>query len=153
MTTYYTKKGRRYTPVAEHDHGVLDSLPYGCHLVIVEKGSLSRKYKIDPAFAPLIAAGHYSKDQMCSAMQKASEARPKKTPVSEKEREAWKQLQEALGDDTFYLTYPSLYEIAEAGVTAMQEEANAMLANPAVAKAYENFLTVYRLAKEHSTEE
>ena len=152
MTTFYIKKGRRYVPVSEYDSDLMDAYPYGTHLVVVKPGSTSRKYTIDPAFAPMIAAGEFARDRMCTALHEASQARPKSPIATEEQQKAWKQLQTAFGAQLFFLEYPSMNEVAEAGIKAMQEEAEKMLENPAVRKAYERFLMVYELAKDHTNE-
>lgn len=145
---YYEKVGRRYVPVAEYDSDFLDSFPKGNHLVMSYPGGRSTRYNIDPALAPMIAAGRFAEDKMLDVMRKASEGKPKVRPFTEKQIKAWKQLQEAMGDEMFYLQYPSNMDIVEAGVKAMQEEANKMLEHPSVRDAYNQFMVVYNLVKE-----
>ena len=149
---YYTKVGRRYVPVAEYDSDFLDSFPKGTHIVMSYPGGRSTRYNIDPALAPMIAAGRFAENKMLDVMRKASEARPKERPFTEKQRKAWKQLQKAMGEEMFYLQYPSNMDIVEAGIEAMQEEANKMLAHPSVRDAYNQFMMVYQLVKEESNE-
>jgi hypothetical protein len=79
---YYEKKGRRYVPVSEYDSEYLDSFPKGNHLVMCYPGGSSRRFCIDPALAPMIAAGRYAEDVICDAMRKASEIRPKRAPIT-----------------------------------------------------------------------
>lgn len=146
---YYQKVGRRYVPVSEYDSDFLDAFPEGAHLVMTTPGSKSTHYRIDPALAPMIAAGRFAENKMLDAMRQASEGRPKQRPFTEKQVKAWKQLQKAMGDEMFYLQYPSNMDIVEAGIKAMQEEASKLLKNPAVKKAYEHFLLVCELTKEH----
>ena len=149
---YYTKVGRRYVPVAEYDSDFLDSFPKGTHIVMSYPGGRSTRYNIDPALAPMIAAGRFAENKMLDVMRKASEARPKERPFTEKQRKAWKQLQKAMGEEMFYLQYPSNMDIVEAGIEAMQEEANKMLEHPSVRDAYNQFMMVYQLVKEESNE-
>ena len=149
---YYTKVGRRYVPVAEYDSDFLDSFPKGTHIVMSYPGGRSTRYNIDPALAPMIAAGRFAENKMLDAMRQASEARPKERPFTEKQRKAWKQLQKAMGEEMFYLQYPSNMDIVEAGIEAMQEEANKMLEHPSVRDAYNQFMMVYQLVKEESNE-
>lgn len=146
--TFYKKVGHRYVPVSEYDNALMDALPKGAHLFIVDPGGKSVRYNIDPALAPMIAAGRYAEDKMLDAMRKISEARPSVTHLTEKQREAWGAMQKTLGDDRFYLTYPSHFEIVQEGIKAMQDEAEKMLTNPSVKKAYEHFLLVAELTKE-----
>lgn len=147
---YYEKVGRKYVPVAEYDSDFLDSFAKGTHLVMVYPGGSSRKFNIDPAFAPMIAAGRYAEDAICKAISKASELRPERTPVTPEQQEAWERLAEALGDDRCTLRGLSIHDCAEAGVKAMQEEADKLLSNPAVRKAYERFLLICELTKENN---
>jgi hypothetical protein len=149
---YYTKVGRRYVPVAEYDSDFLDSFPKGTHIVMSYPGGRSTRYNIDPALAPMIAAGRFAENKILDAMRQASEARPKERPFTEKQRKAWKQLQKAMGEEMFYLQYPSNMDIVEAGIEAMQEEANKMLEHPSVRDAYNQFMMVYKLVKEESNE-
>jgi hypothetical protein len=145
---FYKKVGRRYVPVSEYDNALTDALPNGAHLIIVNPGGKSTRYNIDPALAPMIAAGRYAEDKMLDAIRKISEARPSVTQLTEEQQQAWKIMQEALGEDRFYLTYPSHFEIVQEGIKAMQNEAEKMLTNPSVKKAYEHFLLVAELTKE-----
>jgi len=149
---YYEKVGRRYKPVYEYDNDFLDSFPKGNHLVMVYPGGSSRRYNIDPALAPMIAAGRYAEDKIFDEMRKVSEARPKVTPLTDEQRSAWQKMQKAMGEDLFYLQYASHRDIVEAGVKAMQEEANKMLEHPSVRDAYNQFLMVYQLVKEDTNE-
>jgi hypothetical protein len=55
-----------------------------------------------------------------------------------------------MGERGRYVHYKSVHDIAEAGVKAMVEEADKLLQNPTVRKAYDKFLMVAELAKEKS---
>ena len=144
---YYEKKGRRYVPVAEYDNDLLDAFTKGTHLVQVYPGGASRRYNIDPAYAPMIAAGRVAEDAICRAISKASELRPKQTPITEGQRKAWTKLAKEFGDELCTLQGLSAHDCAEAGVKAMMAEADRLLTNPAVRKAYDRFLLVSELAK------
>ena len=89
---YYEKRGRRYVPIAEYDSDYLDSFPKGDHLVSVYPGGSSRRFCIDPNYAALIAAGRVAEDAICSAMHKASEAKPTRKPITERQRAAWENM-------------------------------------------------------------
>jgi hypothetical protein len=145
---YYEKVGRRYVPVAEYDNNLLDSFTKGTHLVQVYPGGSSRRFNIDPAYAPMIAAGRVAEDAISSAIVKASEMRPHNKPITEKQKKAWDNLSKAFGSDRYYVEIPSAREIAEEGVKAMAKEAELLLDHPAARKAYENFLIVCELVKE-----
>lgn len=145
---YYEKQGRRYVPVAEYDNDFLDSFTKGNHLVMCYPGGVSRRFNIEPALAPMIAAGRYAEDAICRALNKASEMRPARTPITPAQQRAWKTLAKAFGDELATLHGASIHDIAEAGVNAMQEEANKLLKHEAVKQAYEHFMLVCALAKE-----
>ena len=63
---YYEKRGRRYVPIAEYDSTYLDSFTKGAHLVMCYPGGTSRRFNINPAYAPMIAAGRYQSHHIWS---------------------------------------------------------------------------------------
>ena len=142
---YYEKVGRRYVPVAEYDNEFLDSFPKGNHLVMCYPGGQSRRFNINPALAPMIAAGRYAEDAMSAALVKASEMRPHNTPITEKQKKAWQALANAFGDDRYYIEIPSAREVTEAGIKAMETEANRLLEHPMVQAAYDEFMATCKL--------
>jgi hypothetical protein len=97
----------------------------------------------------MIAAGRVAEDAITRAISAASELRPQQTPLTEGQRKAWKKLANEFGNDLATLQINSARDIAEAGLKAMMEEADKLLANPTVRKAYEKFLFVAELTKEH----
>jgi hypothetical protein len=147
---YYIKEGRKYVPVSEYDNELLDSFTKGNHLVCVYPGGSSRRYNIDPNYAAMIAAGRVAEDAISRAINKASELSPQRTPLTEGQRKAWENLAKEFGQDLCTLQGASTRDIAEAGVKAMQEEADKLMTNPAVKKAYEHFMLVCELTKEHN---
>jgi hypothetical protein len=149
-TIFYIKKGRRYIPHSTYSTEFCDSFPKGTHLVDVYPGGTSRRFNIDPAYAPMIAAGRVAEDAMSRAISKASELRPRQTPLTEGQRRAWRKLAKEFGDELATLNINSARDIAEAGIKAQMEEAEKLLANPTVRKAYEKFLFVAELTKEHN---
>ena len=100
----------------------------------------------------MIAAGRVAEDKMCEAVRRASEMRPQRTPITEGQRRAWRKLAKELGDDLATLSIASARDIAEAGVKAMQVEAEQLMTNSAVKLAYEQFLLVCELSKSHQVE-
>jgi hypothetical protein len=147
---YYEKVGRRYVPVSEYDNDFLDSFAKGTHLVMSYPGGKSTRYNIDPNYAAMIAAGRVAEDAICKAISKASELRPKSTPITLGQKQAWEKLAKEFGDDLCTLHGLSVHDCAEAGVKAMMEEADKLLANPTVRKAYEKFLFIAALTKDHT---
>ena len=144
---YYEKRGRRYVPVQEYDGDFMDSYSKGTHLLMVYPGGQSRRYNIDPNYAAMIAAGRVAEDAICRAISKASEMRPQRTPITPGQKKAWEKLVKEFGDDLATLSMGSARDHAEAGLKAMQEEADKLLTNPAVRLAYEQFLLVCELTK------
>lgn len=145
---YYVKEGRRYKPVAEYDSDLMDSFAKGNHLVMCYPGGTSRRFNIDPALAPMIAAGRYAEDAISRAISKAAELRPQRTPITEAQQKAWRKLAKEMGDELCTLTGLSVRDCAEAGVNAMQAEADKLMQHPAVRDAYEQFQLVCKLVKE-----
>ena len=147
---YYEKRGRRYYPVAEYDNDYMDSFPKGNHLVMCYPGGTSRRFNVEPDNAAMIAAGRVAEDAICRAISKASELRPKNTPITETQQKAWRKFSKEMGDELCTLYGLSARDCAEAGVKAMQEEADKLMTNPAVKKAYEHFQLVCELTREHN---
>jgi hypothetical protein len=150
-TIFYIKKGRRYVPHSSYSSEFCDSFPKGTHLVQSYPGGSMRRFNIDPAYAPMIAAGRVAEEKISEAIMKANELRPQTTPITPAAHKAWMELKKELGDEAM-LTRGSAREAAEQAVKAMADEAEKLLGNPTVRKAYEHFLLVCELAKEHKRE-
>ena len=146
---FYVKEGRKYKPVSYYDSRVMDGFGVGTHIVMVYPGGSSRRYQIDPNHAAMIAAGRVAEDAISQAIVRASEMRPHRKPITEEQRQAWQQLTEAFGDERYAVEIPSAREVAEEGVKAMMKEADALMANPMVRKAFERFLFIAELTREH----
>jgi len=149
---FYEKVGRRYVPVAEYDNELLDSFPKGNHLVMSYPGGTSRRFNIDPNYAAMIAAGRVAEDAICRAISKASELRPKSTPITLGQKKAWEKLAKEFGDDLCTLHGLSVHDCAEAGVKAMMEEAEKLFQNESVRKAYNHFMLLCELTKEQQSD-
>ena len=149
---YYEKVGRRYKPVAEYDNMLMDSFPKGDHLVMCYPGGSSRRFNINPAYAPMIAAGRVAEDAISKAVVKASEMRPHNKPITEKQKAAWEALAKSFGDDRYYVEIPSAREIAEEGIKAMTLEAEKLLEHESVRKAYDHFMLMCQLVKENNAQ-
>ena len=147
---FYKKQGRKYIPVSEYDSEYLDSFSKGTHIVMCYPGGQSRRYNIDPNYASMIAAGRVAEDEMCKAISAASEMRPRQNPITEGQRRAWKKLAKEFGDELATLTISSSRDIAEAGIRAMQLEADKLMSNESVRKAYEHFVLVCQLTKQQA---
>lgn len=145
---YYEKVGRKYQPIAEYDSDMLDSFLEGDHLVHCRPGGVSRCYNIDPDYAAMIAAGRVAKDAICDAIRQASELRPTRNPITPAQKRAWQQLAEEFGDELLCLNGASAWDIAEAGIKAMQAEADKLMQHKSVRDAYEYFMLMCQLTKE-----
>jgi hypothetical protein len=145
---FYKKVGRKYVPVYEYDQELLDAFPKGDHLVSVYPGGSSRRFNIDPAYAPMIAAGRVAEDAISKKLMEASDLRPKSAPITEEQRKAWDNLVKEFGEEARCLEWPSAREACEAAVKAMSVEAERLLDHPAARKAYDNFMLVAKLVQE-----
>jgi hypothetical protein len=148
---FYIKKGRRYVPHSTYSSEFCDSFPKGTHLVQSYPGGSMRRFNIDPAYAPMIAAGRVAEDAISNALMKANELRPQTTPITPSAQKAWQKLKKELGNEAM-LTRGSAREAAEMAVKAMADEAEKLLENPSVRKAYERFLLIAELTKDHTNE-
>ena len=146
---FYEKVGRRYKPVYEYDQTLMDAFPKGSHLVICYPGGQSKRYNIDPNYAAMIAAGRVAEDAMSEAIRKASELRPQKTTITPGQKRAWENLAREFGTELATLQGSSARDIAEAGLQAMQTEADKLMKHESVKRAYEQFLLVCKLTKEN----
>ncbi len=145
---FYEKVGRRYIPVSEYDSALLDSFTKGNHLVMSYPGGKSTRYNVDPNYAAMIAAGRVAEDKISDAIRKASDLRTRSKPITPGQRKAWDNLVEEFGEEARQLEWPSAREVAEAGVKAMQEEADKLMQNPSVRDAYEAFLVTCALTRD-----
>lgn len=145
---FYKKDGRRYVPVSEYDSELLDAFPKGDHLVSVYPGGASRRFNIEPALAPMIAAGRYAEDAICRKIQEATELRPMNREIDEATQRKWKKFIATIPEDfRFMFTHGSARDAAEAGIKAMQEEADNLMKHESVRKSYEHFMLMCQLAK------
>ena len=147
-TIFYIKKGRRYIPHSYYSNEMCDAFPKGDHLVSVYSGGSSRRFNVNPAYAPMIAAGRVAEDAISRALMKASDLRPKRAPMTPGQIKAWDNLVKELGEEARYLEWPSAREACEEAVKAMQKEADKLLQHDSVRKAYDHFLLLCELTKE-----
>lgn len=152
---FYRKRGRKYEPVSEYDSDLLDAFTKGTHLVEVYPGGSSRRYNIDPAYAPMIAAGRVAEDAISRVIMEKSALRvpEKHQPLTPEQKQAWEHLASTFGEERFALEWCSYREAAEAGVKAMMDEAEKLMSNPSVRRAFNNFILVCQLTKEKANNE
>ena len=149
---FYERVGRRYKPVYEYDQTLMDAFPKGAHLVICYPGGQSTRYKVDPNYAAMIAAGRIAEDTISAALMRASDMRPKSRPITPEQKAAWENLVQAFGPDARYLEWPSAREACEEAVKAMQAEADKLMQHESVKQAYNHFQLVCDLTKENKNE-
>ena len=151
---YYKKQGRRYVPVAEYDNKLMDSFSKGAHLVLSYPGGSSRRFNIDPAYAPMIAAGRVAEDAISNVIVKATELRRNSRMAKELtpgQKDAWENLVKEFGEDARALEWPSAREACEEAVKAMQVEAVKLLNTPAVKEAYDHFMFIAKLTHDENS--
>jgi hypothetical protein len=150
--TFYKKVGRKYVPVREYDDELVSAFPHGNHLVMCYPGGKTTRYNIEPEYAPMIAAGRICEDVISKAIMKAHEIRPyQNRELTPEQRVAWDNLVLVLGDGARYIEWPSAREVTDAAVKAMADEAVKMLENESVKLAYDQFIMMATLAKEHQS--
>jgi hypothetical protein len=150
-TIFYKKVGRKYESVYEYDQTLMDALPKGSHLICVYPGGKSTRYNVDPNHAAMIAAGRVAEEAISKKLMEASELRlqrkDRERKLTEEEKAAWDNLVRVFGDSARQLEWPSVRECAEAGVKAMQEEADQLMQHESVRKAYDHFILMCQMVK------
>jgi hypothetical protein len=150
---YYEKRGRRYVPVAEYDNDLLDSFPKGNHLVMSYPGGASRRFNIDPNYAAMIAAGRVAEDAISNKIREVTDLRPMNREIDEQTQKRWQEVIKVLPDDMrFMFSHGSARDAAEAGVKAMQLEADKLMKHEGVRKAYDHFMLMCELTKERQND-
>jgi hypothetical protein len=140
----------RYEPVSEYDNEIMDAVPHnGTTLIHSYKNGQMRRYNIEPAIAPMVAASMALEQSLTDILSKASEYKPAQTPITPEQRKAWKALSKSFGTTSMTLYGPSLHDIAESMLTAIRAEAEKLLTNAAVKASYEEFLMIAALSKNH----
>ena len=154
-TIFYKKVGRRYEPVYEYDQILMDAFPKGTHIVMCYPGGQSRRYHVDPNYAAMIAAGRVAEDAISKKIMDASALRvpERDKPLTPAQLKAWKALAKAFGKEQYALEWCSYREAAEAGVKAMQEEADKLMTNPIIRKSFERFVMLCELTRERQKQE
>lgn len=123
MKTLYEKRGRRYVPVAEYGREMTDMLPEGAHLIIVQPGSKTTLYNVEPDRAAIILGVQQSLDQVCKLLLEANSAKPSRKPITPEQKTAWDNLQQAFGGGPYYLDYDSVRDIARKFLESLSGEA------------------------------
>ena len=150
---FYEKVGRRYKPVYEYDQTLMDSFPHGAHLVLSYPGGQSRRFNINPNYAAMIAAGRVAEDAMHNAIREAGEMKQAtwgNVCLTNEQLAAWEHFKEVMGERGHYVQYNSIHDIAEAGLKALEAEADKLMKHESVKRAYEQFLLVCELTKKEN---
>ena len=147
MTTFYVKRGRRYYPVRHWDPELDRAMPPGDHLVSVRPGRESRRYDIEPALAPLIAAGLVAEEAMVSGIVDAMKLQPAPVRTTDQQRKLMVELTDSINRSDLRWMRRSASDVAQLGVRALQAEAEQILAHPAARQAYEHFLMMSELTR------
>ena len=139
-----------YEPVKELDDELLDALPYGSHLITVEPNSQSRVFNVDSNFIDLLAASIRLRDRLSIYIRKQSEYQLNyRQPLTTQQQAAWQNLQQELGNSSFILSSQSCADIAQNITNELIEMAKIPITNPAVKRAWDNFITTVNLCKEY----
>jgi hypothetical protein len=150
---FYEKVGRRYKPVYEYDQTMMDAFPKGTHIVICYPGGKSTRYNIDPNYAAMIAAGRIAEDAITQSIQHSTELRPMNREIDEDTQRRWKEFIVTVPEQfRFMFTHGSAHDAAQAGVKAMQEEADRLMQHESVRRAYEQFQLVCKLVSQDSNQ-
>jgi len=157
-TEYYKKvktpSGRnKYIKVSEYDGQFRSSLPVGTWVQVQRKNGMSRRYQIDPAIAPLIAASIILGDKIQDIVSSAASFGPPKS--TEKEAEAltpeqivaWENFRKAFGGLTV-IQGKSIAEVSEEITSKLAEEASRLLQNETVKDAYDHFVFITKITQE-----
>ena len=149
---FYEKVGKRYKPIREYDDTFMSAFPKGTHLVVCKPNITSFMYNVEPAIAPMLAAGKYAEDEMSRAIVKGLEMKPKQTPITDRQRELWTELKNSFAEQDFVIHGPAAADAAREGIKALEQEVEKMLTVPAVKLAYDHFMLVWALTKEQQKE-
>lgn len=128
--TLYRKEGRRYVPVAEGLHDIWQTryhniFPEGVHLVVVQPGSTSYKFRIEADNVGLLAAAKIKQDKIRDVIVEGHKLRPsERKPLTEYQRKKYDEFVASVGEEVYYLEYPSVQEIADNVIKELCDESN-----------------------------
>ena len=95
------------------------------HLVVVQPGSTSYKFKIEANNVGLLAAAKLKEDKIRDIIVEGHKLRPsERKPLTEYQRKKYDEFVASMGDDVYYLEYPSVQEIAENVIKELLDETN-----------------------------
>jgi hypothetical protein len=149
--TYYKKVGKKYIPVSEYDSYIHQSLEEGYHLIYSKPGYRTTQKLINPDYAKLIGACYVAEQTLTHELMQSLKMRPTQPPLTEEQIQAWDNLEKSFKNTKVLIEYPSVKECVIRTMKIMQEEADKLMTNPTVRKAYENFMLVCELSKNQET--
>jgi hypothetical protein len=97
----------------------------------------------------MIAAGVFAEDAVCESIIESQKLKPQREPITEHQQKLWRELAESFNRDDYPLIRPAAADAGRAAVKAMMEEADKLMTNPAVRKAFEQFMLICELTKDH----
>lgn len=145
---YYKKVGKKFVKIGTYSEDWDRTMPFGVHLMYSYENGTTYTYQVDPAIAPYAAAAMMITDSISTELVLASKFSAKEEPYAPEQIAARDNLQKVMGDKMFSMTSPSLYEIVNKVSMTIADRAKELIGNnPAVAQAYEEFLTLVKLSK------
>lgn len=129
--TLYQKINGRFVPVGVRTE-IFDMLPHGDWLVSTYPSGQSCRQAIDPDTIALQAAARVLIDELTTELVKASHIKPPSKKLTRCQHQAWQQLIDAMGDNKFYLCWPSMQEIAQTAVDKFVQQTHAHSNHPTV---------------------
>lgn len=139
---FYEKINGEFVPTRMWDPVLEESLDSGAWVTVVRPGISITRSMIDIDFAPLQAAGLLAQEQIAQAIYNESR---KNIPTSSSG--APDKIVESYNVFPHNMTRAQAQHIADAGVRAMQDQAQELLANPGVRAAYDQFMLICKLTK------
>jgi len=90
-----------------------------------------------------------AEDAISNKIREATDLRPMNREIDEQTQKRWQEVIKVLPDDMrFMFSHGSARDAAEAGVKAMQLEADKLMKHEGVRKAYDHFMLMCELTKE-----
>ena len=102
--TLYRKEGRKYIPVAEGLYDMYQTryrevFPEGVHLIVVQPGSTSYKFKIQADNVGLLAAARLKQDKIRDIIVEGHKLRPpERKPLTEYQRKKYDEFVASMGE-------------------------------------------------------
>lgn len=141
-----------FVKVSEYDSELINAFPVGSCIQVVVGNSTIRRYNVDPAIAPMVAASMLLADKMTDIISEAARYKIKdnengKIQLTQEQQDAWEALNKAFDGNLSVLRVPSIREIADSVLDVISQKAKELLNNESVKEAYEHFLLVCKLTR------